>query len=64
MPPTALAMASTARPITGAAAAPVAKTDLSAIQPQYRDSSVAKDDNLPGEAQILDRWKDSGKPLR
>ena len=42
----------------------VAKTDLSAIQPKYREVSVARDDNLPGDSQILDRWKDSGKPLR
>jgi hypothetical protein len=64
MPPTAFAMANTALPIPGVAAAPVAKTDVSAIQPQYRDVSVAKDDNLPGDSQILDRWKDSGKALR
>jgi hypothetical protein len=37
---------------------------VSAIQPQYRDVSVARDDNLPGDSQILDRWKDSGKALR
>lgn len=43
---------------------PVAKADTSAIQPQYREVSVAKVDNLPGDSQILDRWKDSGKPLR
>ncbi|MES2097926.1 MAG: cell wall hydrolase [Pseudomonadota bacterium] len=50
--------------------APVAKTNLAAIQPGYQDSSVAKappanpDDNLPGGSQILDKWKDSGKALR
>ena len=50
-------------PIPGAA--PVAKTDWSAIQPKYqRRQRRRKDDNLPGESQILDRWKDSGKPLR
>jgi hypothetical protein len=52
----------TAAPIPGAA--PVAKTELTAIQPKYQDASVAKADNLPGDSQILDRWKDSGKPLR
>ena len=45
-------------------AAPGAKTDLAAIQPKYQDVSVARADNLPGDSQILDRWKDSGKPLR
>ena len=64
---------------TPGAAAPVAPalaqtppaTNLAAIQPGYRETSVAKalpapaaDDNLPGASQILDRWKDSGKPLR
>jgi hypothetical protein len=66
MPPTAFAMANTAPPIPGTTpvATPVGKTNIEAILPQYRDVSVAKDDNLPGETQILDRWKDSGKPLR
>ena len=62
MPPTALAMAS-------APAVPAVRTDAAAIQPGYRDASLIKpaaasEDSLPPESQILDRWKDSGKPLR
>jgi spore germination cell wall hydrolase CwlJ-like protein len=51
-------------------AMPAAKTSPELIQPGYADASVAKapavksNDNLPPESQILDRWKDSGKPLR
>lgn len=51
-------------------AMPKPATNIANIQPGYQDSSVAKapvvksDDNLPGDSQILDRWKDSGKPLR
>ena len=56
----------------GAAPGPVApapRTDIAMIQPGFANTSVAKapvkaDDGLPGESQILDRWKDSGKPLR
>lgn len=49
------------------AAAPPPQTAL--IQPGFQDASVAKaasasGDTLPGASQILDRWKDSGKPLR
>jgi spore germination cell wall hydrolase CwlJ-like protein len=62
LPPTSFAMTGAAPTIPGAAS--VARTEVSAIQPKYRDVSVAKDDNLPGDSQILDRWKDSGKPLR
>ncbi|MBY0284486.1 MAG: cell wall hydrolase [Sphingomonas sp.] len=49
--------------------APPAATPASAIQPAYVDRSVARapaparTDNLP-DSQILDKWKDSGKPLR
>ena len=52
------------------AAMPAARTNPELIQPGYADVSVAKapvaksNDNLPPESQILDRWKDSGKPLR
>jgi hypothetical protein len=53
----------------GRAAVPAA-TPASAIQPAYVDRSVARaaappvrTDNLP-DSQILDKWKDSGKPLR
>lgn len=52
-----------------AAAVPV--TPRAAIQPAYAESgtpvaAAAKpaSDALPGDSQILDRWKDSGKPLR
>ncbi|MBX9857999.1 MAG: cell wall hydrolase [Sphingomonas sp.] len=51
-------------------AAPPAATPVSAIQPAYVDRSVARapapparTDTLP-DSQILDKWKDSGKPLR
>lgn len=45
-----------------------AKTDIAAIQPAYVNAStprlaVASIDSLP-DSQILDKWKDSGKPLR
>jgi hypothetical protein len=48
---------------------PLPQTAPATIQPTYRDTSVAKatpasEDSLPGASQILDRWKDSGKPLR
>lgn len=52
----------------GTAALP-APTPASAIQPAYVDRSIARaptparTDNLP-DSQILDKWKDSGKPLR
>ena len=47
---------------------PRATTAIAAIQPAYRDISTprptsAATDALP-DSQILDRWKDSGKPLR
>ncbi len=55
--------------ITAALPAPV--TPSAAIQPAYAQSgtpvaAAAKPaaDALPGDSQILDRWKDSGKPLR
>ena len=50
------------------AAAPAPRTAAASIQPAYAQSSMLKQavatttDN--GESQILDRWKDSGKPLR
>ncbi|MEG3175971.1 cell wall hydrolase [Sphingomonas sp. RB3P16] len=49
---------------------PVPVTKAAAIQPAYVQSGtpVAAPkpavDTLPGDSQILDRWKDSGKPLR
>jgi spore germination cell wall hydrolase CwlJ-like protein len=65
-----LTIAAAARvPVGVQPAAPLpAPTNLAAIQPAYRDASVMKpaanDDALPGDSQILDKWKDSGKPLR
>ncbi len=62
--------------VTMAAAAavpPAPRTAPTAIQPAYAQSGmptngytppVAAPASLPGESQILDRWKDSGKPLR
>jgi spore germination cell wall hydrolase CwlJ-like protein len=51
-----------------AAAPPPAPTNLAAIQPAYRNASVLKSndsgDSLPGDSQILAKWKDSGQPLR
>jgi len=66
-----LVMAAAARvPVDAQPAAPLpAPTNLAAIQPAYRDTSVMKpaaggDTSLPGDSQILDKWKDSGQPLR
>ncbi|MGN6820076.1 MAG: cell wall hydrolase [Sphingomonas sp.] len=57
--------------IPGLTSPPPPSTNLAAIQPDYRDTSIAKapsapaaDDNLPAASQVLDRWKDSGEPLR
>jgi len=50
------------------AAAPAPRTSAAMIQPAYAQSSMLKPavatttDN--GESQILDRWKDSGRPIR
>lgn len=56
-----------------AAPVPAPVTALALIQPAYRDSGAAQpgyvapkaqvDDTLP-ESTILDKWKDSGRPLR
>jgi len=48
------------------AAAPAPRTAAAVIQPAYAQSSMLKPAvaNDDGESQILDRWKDSGKPLR
>lgn len=62
----------TTAPVPSALAAPTPpSTSLAAIQPGFRETSVAKvlpapaaDDNLPAASQVLDRWKDSGKPLQ
>jgi spore germination cell wall hydrolase CwlJ-like protein len=57
--------------LPGLAAPTPPSTNVALIQPGFRDTSVAKTlpglaaaDNLPGASQVLDRWKDSGKPLR
>lgn len=49
-------------------APPAPKTALAMIQPAYVDASTpriatAQPDTLP-DSQVLDKWKDSGKPLR
>ena len=51
--------------------APAAKTEpvsVAMIQPAYADSGALRSDPAAGntlpESQVLDRWKDSGKPLR
>ena len=58
-------------PLPGAQyAMAVPPTPTVAIQPKYQTASIPRpapapgDDALPGSGQILDRWKDSGKPLR
>ena len=57
-------------PLILASAAPVPVTAPALIQPAYVKSGtpiVAAGpvaDSLPGDSQILDRWKDSGKPLK
>ncbi len=57
--------------LIAALSAPAPRTALASIQPAYRDSGTARSttgapaaavDQLP-ESQILDKWKDSGKPL-
>jgi len=46
---------------------PVAPTARTAIQPAYADSGAptrAYATPVTADSQVLDRWKDSGKPLR
>ena len=57
--------------LASATAVPIApRTAPAAIQPAYAQSGTPvatvrpTADTLPGDSQILDRWKDSGKPLR
>jgi hypothetical protein len=56
--------------VPGLAVPQAPSTNIALIQPKYQDASVARatpppaEDNLPGASQILDRWKDSGKPLK
>ncbi|HVI99131.1 MAG TPA: cell wall hydrolase [Sphingomonas sp.] len=74
--PTAPMLADAARTTAASPAAPIAPkaapTPLAMIQPAYTDSGALRGalaaretgtDNLP-QSQVLDRWKDSGKPLR
>jgi hypothetical protein len=48
--------------------APAPRTAAALIQPAYAQSSILKPaiatEAMPDDSQILDRWKDSGKPLR
>ena len=48
--------------------APAPRTAAAVIQPAYAQSSILKPavatEAMPDDSQILDRWKDSGKPLR
>lgn len=69
LPAGGLFVPGTGRAGTPAAFAPLPITAPSQIQPRYADSgtapatAAAQGAALP-ESQILDRWKDSGKPLR
>lgn len=59
-------------PVTLAAAASAAPAPLSTILPEHAQASVAlaapptpaAEDHLPPASTVLDRWKDSGKPLQ
>ena len=55
--------------VANTAVPPTALTPPSQIKPAYADSGtyltpVPKADDATGDSQILDRWKDSGKPLK
>ena len=73
-PHRALPSLAPAAPPALAVGAPVPITPPAAIQPAWRDASTpiaspstpaARDDGgLPPAPQVLDRWKDSGQPLR
>ncbi|MBB5709759.1 hypothetical protein FHT02_000981 [Sphingomonas xinjiangensis] len=57
--------AASVAPVQAVAAAVKAATPVERVQPAYAESgSVADDYAASGESQILDKWKDSGKPLR
>ena len=61
VPPPSMTVATTAP-------APAPITAAATILPAWRGASVAAaaaatDDHLPAASQVLDRWKDSGKPL-
>lgn len=51
-------------PAAPAAPSPARITAPAAIQPEHVESGTPLAPVLTAEAQILDRWKDSGKPLR
>ncbi|MES1975500.1 MAG: cell wall hydrolase [Pseudomonadota bacterium] len=57
-----------AQPALVLASATAPRTAAAMIQPAYAQASVLRQpaaaEALPGDSQILDRWKDSGKPLR
>jgi spore germination cell wall hydrolase CwlJ-like protein len=64
---TALANAATAAAVAEAQPARTPRTADAEVQPQHRDSGTVQDayvDRTTPESTILDRWKDSGKPLR
>ncbi len=66
LPPVTMASAELPRPmpfVPGATALPAPVTAPAQVQPAYAGSSTMRTDNLP-DSQILDKWKDSGKPLR
>ncbi|MBX9795453.1 MAG: cell wall hydrolase [Sphingomonas sp.] len=60
LPPAALGFRPPSAPLT---VPPAPVTAPSNIQPAYAASGTARTDTLP-DSQILDKWKDSGKPLR
>ena len=68
--PAILSVTPVAATVTTPPAAPLSPaTDLASIQPAYRNASVAiaaapAKPTGTDDSQILDRWKDSGKPLR
>jgi spore germination cell wall hydrolase CwlJ-like protein len=65
--PSAVSAVTAALPAPVTAAPPAVVTPTAAIQPAYAQSGTATETHaapaLP-ESQILDKWKDSGKPLR
>ena len=61
-------LARTVAPVVAAVVPPATTAVSTTIQPDYRQVSVAvptpaTDDKLPPASHILDKWKDSGKPL-
>jgi spore germination cell wall hydrolase CwlJ-like protein len=64
-PPTTLAAVAQQATASSVAAPPakVEPTPLAMVQPAYAASGTLRADALP-ESQILDKWKDAGKPLK